>query len=116
MTAKEALISAERLLGPLAFVSTGKCRLIYTRRDGRVLCSGLGAHPQPCKGGKPLFEVGRYELNSFHSSQGCGCTWSQAFARARFKLHTDTCKRRWVRQLCRNCEKLRQELHTAVGV
>jgi hypothetical protein len=101
---------AQAILGPRAMVTTEKCRLYPRRKEGRALCTGVGAHRQPCRGNRLVWRVGTWELDSFMAVQGLGSTWPAALARAKWRIHVRSCRKRWVRQLCRHCKILDLEL------
>lgn len=110
---RKELSEARSILGARAVVVMGTCYLDGPRKDGRILCTGVGAHRQPCAGKRPLWKVGTWELGAFLSVKGLGATWRRAIARARWRKHVSICRKRWVRQLCRHCDILGRDLEEA---
>ena len=106
MNAQSALALARRIFKTdRAMVFSGRCEE-RTHRTGRAMCSAPDAHGQRCKGHRPFAQVGTWELASFFSVKGAGRTWDEAFARARFKVHRDDCRRWLVRGKCGSCLSL----------
>lgn len=104
------LSEVRSVLGARGAVVREVCRLDEPRRDGRILCTGVGGHRQPCCGKRPLWKVGTWELSAFLSVKGLGATWRQAITRTRWWKHVSICRKRWVRQLCRHCDILGRDL------
>lgn len=104
MIPKWALKKAIEMFGPKATVKKDKCYFFKSIPEKRPMCSGVGAHPQPCQGALPLYTIGRVMLGLFNEVKGQGMTWKEAFVRAEKEKHRDSC-RRCVRQL--PCKALR---------
>ena len=91
MIPKWAIKKAQELLGSKATVQKGKCGLYAAQGDRAPMCSGVGAHPHPCRGGLPLCSIGRVMLGMFNEIRGQGFTWTEAFARVEIEKHRDGC-------------------------
>lgn len=105
-TLKQALAEATRRWGKTARVERTKCAHFKPHSDGKVLCSGVGSHAQPCPAGQPLFKVGRIVM-IFFEVKGCGRTWEEAFARAALSDHQWLCAKRLHKEQCPVCDGLR---------
>lgn len=101
MNIRGALSRAVALLGQKATVESRRCGHFEARNNRFPSCSGFGSHPQPCRGGLPLYVVGRIEMGMFNLVKGEGFTWEEAFARVETSLHEDSCRRCLRRQVCR---------------
>lgn len=101
---------AEKMFGPKATASKGRCGHFSQQRDGRPPgCSGIGTHVFPCRGGVPLYQIGRIELGLFNAIKGSGMTWREAFARADLQKHGDGCMRCIRRRTCKTARLLREK-------
>ncbi len=103
-TKEKARKEAVRILGKDAMIFQGRCEK-RVHRTGRKTCSAPDAHGNRCPGSRPFVQVGFSALGSFFV-RGAGRTWEKAFARARHKIHLDSCQKWWVRKKCVRCTTL----------
>jgi hypothetical protein len=90
---KWALEKAVKMFGSKATVSKDRCGFYKSRPDRHPMCSGVGAHPQPCPGKLPVYTIGKVVMGLFNEVKGQGMTWKEAFARAEVSRHYDECRR-----------------------